>query len=143
MTNAHVLAGVSDPVVHAGDEEYDATPVFVDQEVDIAVLAVPGLPEQALPFAQEPAGTGADAIIIETQTGLEELGLGIEAAREAGAACVIGSLAYDVTLDGSTKTSLANGGLPAGVTAAEACSLGGARYDKQSGTYSGSVTINP
>jgi 5-methyltetrahydrofolate--homocysteine methyltransferase len=45
---------------------------------------------------------GADAIIIETQTGLEELGLGIAAAREAGAACIIGSMAYDVTLDGST-----------------------------------------
>jgi 5-methyltetrahydrofolate--homocysteine methyltransferase len=45
---------------------------------------------------------GADAIIIETQTGLEELGIGIEAAKEAGAACVIGSMAYDVTLDGST-----------------------------------------
>ncbi len=45
---------------------------------------------------------GADAIIIETQTSLEELGIGIEAAREAGAACIIGSLAYDVTLDGST-----------------------------------------
>lgn len=45
---------------------------------------------------------GADAIIIETQTGLEELLLGIRAAKEAGAACVIGSMAYDVTLDGST-----------------------------------------
>jgi 5-methyltetrahydrofolate--homocysteine methyltransferase len=45
---------------------------------------------------------GADAIIIETQTSLEELGLGLDAAQEAGAACVIGSLAYDVTLDGST-----------------------------------------
>src|SRR5256714_8018324 len=45
---------------------------------------------------------GADAIIIETQTSLEELLLGIQAAKEAGAACVIGSLAYDVTLDGST-----------------------------------------
>jgi 5-methyltetrahydrofolate--homocysteine methyltransferase len=45
---------------------------------------------------------GADAIIIETQTSLEELGLGIAAAKEAGAPCVIGSLAYDVTLDGST-----------------------------------------
>lgn len=45
---------------------------------------------------------GADAIIIETQTSLEELGIGIDAAREAGAACVIGSMAYDVTLDGST-----------------------------------------
>jgi 5-methyltetrahydrofolate--homocysteine methyltransferase len=45
---------------------------------------------------------GADAIIIETQTSLEELTLGIEAAKRAGAACVIGSMAYDVTLDGST-----------------------------------------
>ena len=45
---------------------------------------------------------GADAIIIETQTGLEELGLAISASKEAGAPCVIGSLAYDVTLDGST-----------------------------------------
>jgi len=45
---------------------------------------------------------GADAVIIETQTSLEELALGLTAAREAGAACVIGSMAYDVTLDGST-----------------------------------------
>ena len=45
---------------------------------------------------------GADAIIIETQTSLEELGIGIQAALQAGAACVIGSMAYDVTLDGST-----------------------------------------
>lgn len=45
---------------------------------------------------------GADALIIETQTSLEELGLGLTAAREAGAACIIGSMAYDVTLDGST-----------------------------------------
>jgi 5-methyltetrahydrofolate--homocysteine methyltransferase len=45
---------------------------------------------------------GADGIIIETQTGLEELGLAIDASKAAGAACVIGSMAYDVTLDGST-----------------------------------------
>ena len=45
---------------------------------------------------------GADAIIVETQTSLEELLLGIEAAQKAGAPCVIGSMAYDVTLDGST-----------------------------------------
>ncbi len=45
---------------------------------------------------------GADAIIIETQTGLEELGIAINAAKTAGAKCIIGSMAYDVTLDGST-----------------------------------------
>jgi 5-methyltetrahydrofolate--homocysteine methyltransferase len=52
--------------------------------------------------AQALVDGGADAIIIETQTGLEELAIGIAAAKKAGAACVIGSMAYDVTLDGST-----------------------------------------
>jgi 5-methyltetrahydrofolate--homocysteine methyltransferase len=42
---------------------------------------------------------GVDAIIIETQTSLEELGLAIEAAKAAGAPCVIGSLAYDLSAD--------------------------------------------
>jgi len=45
---------------------------------------------------------GADAIIIETQTSLEELLIGVNAAKTAGAKCIIGSMAYDVTLDGST-----------------------------------------
>ncbi len=52
--------------------------------------------------AEALVGAGADAIIIETQTSLEELRLGFIAATEAGAPCVIGSMAYDVTLDGST-----------------------------------------
>lgn len=42
---------------------------------------------------------GVDAIIIETQTGLEELGLAIEAARTAGARTIIASLAYDLSAD--------------------------------------------
>src|SRR3954463_9311411 len=45
---------------------------------------------------------GADAIMIETQTSLEELTIGIRAAKAAGAPCIIGSMAYDVTRDGST-----------------------------------------
>ena len=45
-------------------------------------------------------GAGADAIIIETQTSFEELGIGLEAAKNAGAPCIIGSMAYDVTFDG-------------------------------------------
>ena len=43
---------------------------------------------------------GADAVTIETQTALEEIGLGIAAAREAGAACVIASMAFDLNRDG-------------------------------------------
>jgi 5-methyltetrahydrofolate--homocysteine methyltransferase len=44
---------------------------------------------------------GVDAIIIETQTSLEELGLAIAAAKAAGARCIIGSLAYDLSMDKS------------------------------------------
>ncbi len=56
-------------------------------------------------FAEQAAALvdgGADAIIVETQTSLEELLLGIRAAQAAGARCIIGSMAYDATLDGST-----------------------------------------
>jgi len=44
---------------------------------------------------------GADALIIETQTGLEELGLAIDAAKAAGSRCIIASLAYDLSMDGT------------------------------------------
>jgi S1-C subfamily serine protease len=64
MTNAHVLAGVADPVVEAEGREYDATPVYVDEEIDIAVLAVPALPQVPLAFAQQAADTGDDSIIM-------------------------------------------------------------------------------
>jgi S1-C subfamily serine protease len=64
MTNAHVLAGVTDPVVTAEGEEYDAVPVYVDEETDVAVLAVPGLPQIPLAFSPEPADTGDSAIIM-------------------------------------------------------------------------------
>ena len=42
---------------------------------------------------------GADAIIIETQTSLDEIGVAIDAAKAAGAPCVIASLAYDLSAD--------------------------------------------
>ena len=42
---------------------------------------------------------GVDAIIIETQTSLEEIGVAIDAAKAAGAPCIIASLAYDLSQD--------------------------------------------
>jgi 5-methyltetrahydrofolate--homocysteine methyltransferase len=42
---------------------------------------------------------GADAIIVETQTALEELEIAVAAAKEAGAPAVIGSIAFDKMLD--------------------------------------------
>jgi len=42
---------------------------------------------------------GVDAIIIETQTSLDELGLAIDAAKITGAKSIIASLAYDLSAD--------------------------------------------
>ncbi|MDP9407921.1 MAG: MarP family serine protease, partial [Actinomycetota bacterium] len=63
MTNAHVVAGVRDPAVALGDRTYDATTVHFDAEVDVAVLAVPGLGAPPLAFAG-PAERGADAVVV-------------------------------------------------------------------------------
>ena len=43
---------------------------------------------------------GVDAILIETQTALEELGIAIAAAKAAGAPAVIGSMAFDKMQEG-------------------------------------------
>jgi len=59
--------------------------------------AVEVLTEQAKALVE----AKADAIIIETQTALEEMGAGIEAAQTAGASCIIASVAYDLSMDGT------------------------------------------
>ncbi len=59
---------------------------------DIAVdLVERAFAEQALALVEG----GVDAIIVETQTSLDELGIAIAAAKAAGAKCVIGSMAFD------------------------------------------------
>lgn len=55
MTNAHVVAGARDVVVEApGAFPRSASVVYFDPDADIAVLDVPGLGGQALPFAPTP-----------------------------------------------------------------------------------------
>jgi hypothetical protein len=50
MTNAHVVAGVTDPTVEADGSTYDATVVLYDPELDVAVLDVDGLDVETLEF---------------------------------------------------------------------------------------------
>jgi hypothetical protein len=50
MTNAHVVAGVSDPFVVVGQRRVRANVVLFDPELDVAVLAVPGLQLSPLEF---------------------------------------------------------------------------------------------
>jgi len=49
---------------------------------------------------------GADAIIIETMTSLEELGLAIQAANEVGAPCTIATMSFDQTHDGTDARTM-------------------------------------
>jgi 5-methyltetrahydrofolate--homocysteine methyltransferase len=67
-----------------------------------AERAQAALEEQAAALVE----AGADAIILETQTSLEELGLGIGAARAAGARSVIASLTYDRSADGTFHVTM-------------------------------------
>ena len=64
MTNAHVVAGVDRPRVQVGSEQRAATVVLYDPRRDVAVLRVPGLGLRPLPFADRPAESGDDAIVV-------------------------------------------------------------------------------
>ncbi|HZU49598.1 MAG TPA: acid resistance serine protease MarP [Mycobacterium sp.] len=64
MTNAHVVAGANNVTVAASGTPYDATVVSYDPSVDIAILAVPNLPAGPLAFADGPAKTGTDAVVM-------------------------------------------------------------------------------
>ena len=61
VTNAHVVAGVSQPVVEVpGGGAMPGRVVYFDSKRDLAVLAVDGLPTAALPLSSDlPAGTAA------------------------------------------------------------------------------------
>jgi len=63
MTNAHVVAGVSEPQVEVNGRQLAARVVLFDPGRDVAVLAVPGLDRPALAFAGA-AETGASAIVV-------------------------------------------------------------------------------
>lgn len=65
MTNAHVVAGVPDPVIDVTDADpLAARVVYFDAETDIAVVAVPGLTHGALALAEEGPADGADATVV-------------------------------------------------------------------------------
>jgi S1-C subfamily serine protease len=66
MTNAHVVAGVQNPVVSAPDgHDYDAHVVLYDSKRDVAVLDVPGFGTSGGPLAltETTAQRGQSAVV--------------------------------------------------------------------------------
>jgi S1-C subfamily serine protease len=69
MTNAHVVAGTSDvsvevPKSGGGSQTEAARVVYYDEQVDVAVLAVPGLAARPLTFNFSGAQTGDNAVAL-------------------------------------------------------------------------------
>jgi S1-C subfamily serine protease len=50
MTNAHVVAGVTEPMVQVGEQSVRGTVVYYNPDVDIAVIDVPGLDGPTIRF---------------------------------------------------------------------------------------------
>ncbi len=53
VTNAHVVAGVASPEVVDGTGTYEATPIWFDPDLDVAVLRVSGLADAPLPLSEQ------------------------------------------------------------------------------------------
>ncbi|TDE00497.1 MarP family serine protease [Jiangella asiatica] len=65
MTNAHVVAGVAEPVVTFPDgDPLAAQVVAFDPDTDLAILAVPGLAQSALPLTGQEPASGDEAAVI-------------------------------------------------------------------------------
>ena len=64
MSNAHVVAGSDSVTVEVDGETYDAGVVSYDPNADISILDVPELPSPPLAFAETPAPTGTDAVVM-------------------------------------------------------------------------------
>jgi S1-C subfamily serine protease len=64
MSNAHVVAGAETVTVESDGQTYDASVVSYDPFEDISILDVPSLPSAPLAFAEAPANTGTDALVL-------------------------------------------------------------------------------
>ncbi|MDR6597656.1 MarP family serine protease [Saccharothrix longispora] len=64
MTNAHVVAGTTEVSVEVGRGQFDATVVHYDAQTDVAILAVPDLRAEPLPFRTDEIAQGEDGIVL-------------------------------------------------------------------------------
>lgn len=63
-TNAHVVAGVGDPVVVRGNQKFRGVPVWFDDKLDFAVLRVDGLVSPVLPLANKAPEQGQSGAVL-------------------------------------------------------------------------------
>ena len=69
MTNAHVVAGVDAPRVVIGQDEVEATVVHYDEDLDVAVLALPNIGRPYLSFERDGEAGQPGAVLGYPQDG--------------------------------------------------------------------------
>lgn len=73
VTNAHVVAGAESLSVRDRNGEYDARPIHVDTDVDLAVLRVPDLAAPAIEWVGEPSGRSTEGATLGFPGGQREM----------------------------------------------------------------------
>jgi len=126
ITNAHVVAGVTNPVVDVrGGPALQSTVVYFDPIGDLAVLAVPGLDLKSLPLGPT-VSSGTDAVsdgypfggpFVSLQVGVDQVGtVNVQNIYNSGTAPrEIYSLAANVQEGDSGGPLLTTSGVVAGV----------------------------
>lgn len=64
LTNAHVVAGVTNPEVQVGSQRWPASVVYFDSKLDVAALRIDAISVPALALRTTPPESGVDAIAI-------------------------------------------------------------------------------
>jgi S1-C subfamily serine protease len=92
MTNAHVVAGVSRPIVKLNERSYEARPVYFNPSLDVAILRVNNLPVEPLVLVDGYAAAGSTIAII----GYTEGNLDVIAGNLGDTFTVTGRNIYDL-----------------------------------------------
>jgi S1-C subfamily serine protease len=90
VTNAHVVAGITAPVVIDSSGRHSATAALFDPRLDIAVLRVPGLADPALAVDSAVVGRGTTGVVLGYPGG------GPLTPRKAGVAAAFEAVGLDI-----------------------------------------------
>ncbi len=64
LTNAHVVAGVTNPEVQVGEQHWPASVVYFDPQLDVAALRIDAISVPPLALRTNPPESGSDAVAI-------------------------------------------------------------------------------
>ncbi|MPZ74869.1 MAG: trypsin-like serine protease [Nitriliruptorales bacterium] len=86
VTNAHVIAGADELVVRDSQGEYPARTIYMDNDIDLAVVRSPGLPAPAIRWVTEPSTRGTNGATLGFPGGQRQMTVKPAAVRSRSSA---------------------------------------------------------